>query len=150
MTNLWLFLRMIRSPRLELLRERKFSPKSPLVSCSLILTLFFLCSGGDVLILEEAAYCDEGFFVSLLCGVLLVVFMSGHLTCCCVQYETVAPILSIGTASLVAISTLTSEIVRFMKSRRNCAYKILTERLYLAEFLYAPHKGITSEFLLIR
>ena len=40
-----------------------------------------------MLILEEAAYCDEGFF-----------------------YETVAPILSIGTASLVAISTLTSEI----------------------------------------
>lgn len=37
--------------------------------------------------LEEAAYCDEGFF-----------------------YETVAPILSIGSASLVAISTLTSEI----------------------------------------
>ena len=40
-----------------------------------------------MLILEEAAYCDEGFF-----------------------YETVAPILSIGSASLVAISTLTSEI----------------------------------------
>ena len=44
-------------------------------------------TGGDVLILEEAAYCDEGFF-----------------------YETVAPILSIGSASLVAISSLTSEI----------------------------------------
>jgi len=44
-------------------------------------------TGGDVLILEEAAYCDEGFF-----------------------YETVAPILSVGAASLVAISTLTSEI----------------------------------------
>lgn len=44
-------------------------------------------TGGDVLILEEAAYCDESFF-----------------------YETVAPILSIGGASLVAISTLTSEI----------------------------------------
>ena len=40
-----------------------------------------------MLVLEEAAYCDEGFF-----------------------YETVAPILSIGSASLVAISTLTSEI----------------------------------------
>ena len=40
-----------------------------------------------MLILEEAVYCDEGFF-----------------------YETVAPILSIGSASLVAISTLTSEI----------------------------------------
>ena len=39
------------------------------------------------MILEEAAYCDEGFF-----------------------YETVAPILSVGSASLVAISTLTSEI----------------------------------------
>jgi len=44
-------------------------------------------TGGDVLILEEAAYCDEGFF-----------------------YETVAPITSVGSASLVAISTLTSEI----------------------------------------
>lgn len=44
-------------------------------------------TGGDVLILEEAAYCDEQFF-----------------------YETVAPILSVGRASLVAISTLTSEI----------------------------------------
>lgn len=44
-------------------------------------------TGGDILVLEEAAYCDEGFF-----------------------YETVAPILSIGSSSLVAISTLTSEI----------------------------------------
>ena len=44
-------------------------------------------TGGDVLILEEAAYCDEQCF-----------------------YETVAPILSVGRASLVAISTLTSEI----------------------------------------
>jgi hypothetical protein len=44
-------------------------------------------TGGDILILEEEAYCDEGFF-----------------------YETVAPILSVGSASLVAISTLTSEI----------------------------------------
>jgi len=54
-------------------------------------------TGGDVLILEEAAYCDEGFF-----------------------YETVAPILSVGTASLVAISTLTSEInfyTRLIKMR---------------------------------
>ena len=49
------------------------------------------------MILEEAAYCDEGFF-----------------------YETVAPILSVGTASLVAISTLTSEInfyTRLIKMR---------------------------------
>jgi len=44
-------------------------------------------TGGDVLVLEEAAYCDEGFC-----------------------YETVAPILSVGSASLVAILTLTSEI----------------------------------------
>jgi hypothetical protein len=54
-------------------------------------------TGGDVLVLEEAAYCDEGFF-----------------------YETVAPILSIGSASLVAISTLTSEInfyTRLIKMR---------------------------------
>jgi hypothetical protein len=45
-------------------------------------------TGGDVLILEEAAYYDEGFF-----------------------YETVAPILSVGSAILVAISTLTSETI---------------------------------------
>lgn len=54
-------------------------------------------TGGDVLVLEEAAYCDEGFF-----------------------YETVAPILSVGSASLVAISTLTSEInfyTRLIKMR---------------------------------
>jgi len=44
-------------------------------------------TGGDCLILEEAAYCDEGFF-----------------------YETVAPILSIGNTSMLCISTLTSEI----------------------------------------
>ena len=47
--------------------------------------------------MEEAAYCDEGFF-----------------------YETVAPILSVGSASLVAISTLTSEInfyTRLIKMR---------------------------------
>lgn len=52
-------------------------------------------TGGDVLILEEAAYCDEGFF-----------------------YETVAPLLSVGRSSLVAISTLTSSInfyTRLMK-----------------------------------
>lgn len=44
-------------------------------------------TGGDVIILEEAAYCDPGFF-----------------------YETVAPLLLIGRTSLLAISTLTSEI----------------------------------------
>ena len=43
-------------------------------------------TGGDVLILEEAAYVDPGFF-----------------------YETVAPLLLVGRASLLAISTLTSE-----------------------------------------
>lgn len=44
-------------------------------------------TGGDVIILEEAAYCDPGFF-----------------------YETVAPLMLIGRTSLLAISTLTSEI----------------------------------------
>jgi hypothetical protein len=44
-------------------------------------------TGGDVLILEEAAYCDPGFF-----------------------YETVAPLLCIGTTSMLCISTLTSSI----------------------------------------
>lgn len=43
-------------------------------------------TGGDCLILEEAAYVDPGFF-----------------------YETVAPLLLVGRASLLAISTLTSE-----------------------------------------
>ena len=45
-------------------------------------------TGGDVLILEEAAYCDPNFF-----------------------YETLAPILLIDRTSLLAISTLTSEFV---------------------------------------
>jgi hypothetical protein len=44
-------------------------------------------TGGDVVILEEAAYVDEGFF-----------------------YETVAPLLLVGVTSLICISTLTSEI----------------------------------------
>jgi hypothetical protein len=44
-------------------------------------------TGGDVIILEEAAYVDQGFF-----------------------YETVAPLLLIGVTSLICISTLTSEI----------------------------------------
>jgi hypothetical protein len=44
-------------------------------------------TGGDVLILEEAAYVDPGFF-----------------------YETVAPLMLIGNTTLLAISTLTSEI----------------------------------------
>ena len=44
-------------------------------------------TGGDVIILEEAAYCYPGFF-----------------------YETVAPLMLIGRTSLLAISTLTSEI----------------------------------------
>lgn len=43
--------------------------------------------GGDVLILEEAAYVDPGFF-----------------------YETVAPLLIVGMTTLIGISTLTSEI----------------------------------------
>ena len=54
-------------------------------------------TGGDVLILEEAAYVDPGFF-----------------------YETVAPLLSMGGTSLIAISTLTSEInfyTRLMRMR---------------------------------
>jgi hypothetical protein len=44
-------------------------------------------TGGDLIVLEEAAYVDPGFF-----------------------YETVAPLLLIGNTSLIAISTLTSEI----------------------------------------
>ena len=44
-------------------------------------------TGGDCIILEEAAYCDPGFF-----------------------YETVAPLMLIGRTSLLAISTLTSDM----------------------------------------
>lgn len=44
-------------------------------------------TGGDIIVLEEAAYVEPGFF-----------------------YETVAPLLLIGNTSLIAISTLTSEI----------------------------------------
>ena len=54
-------------------------------------------TGGDIIILEEAAYIDPGFF-----------------------YETVAPLLIMGNTTLLAISTLTSEInfyTRLMKMR---------------------------------
>jgi hypothetical protein len=44
-------------------------------------------TGGDVIILEEAAYVEQNFF-----------------------YETVAPLLLVGVTSLICISTLTSEI----------------------------------------
>jgi hypothetical protein len=44
-------------------------------------------TGGDIIILEEAAYVDQGFF-----------------------YETVAPLLLVGVTSLICISTLTSDI----------------------------------------
>lgn len=44
-------------------------------------------TGGDIIILEEAAYVDPGFF-----------------------YETVAPLLIVGNTSLLCISTLTSEV----------------------------------------
>ena len=44
-------------------------------------------TGGDIIILEEAAYVDPGFF-----------------------YETVAPLLLVGVTSLLCISTLTSDI----------------------------------------
>ena len=54
-------------------------------------------TGGDIIILEEAAYVDPGFF-----------------------YETVAPLMTIGNTCFIAISTLTSEInfyTRLMKMR---------------------------------
>lgn len=44
-------------------------------------------TGGDIVVLEEAAYVDPGFF-----------------------YETVAPLMIVGTTTLIGISTLTSEI----------------------------------------
>lgn len=60
-------------------------------------------TGGDILILEEAAYVDPGFF-----------------------YETVAPLLIVGRTSLLAISTLTSEInfyTRLIKMRDKATNK---------------------------
>jgi hypothetical protein len=54
-------------------------------------------TGGDILILEEAAYVEQGFF-----------------------YETVAPLLIVGNTTLIGISTLTSEInfyTRLMRQR---------------------------------
>ena len=44
-------------------------------------------TGGNLIILEEAAYCDPGFF-----------------------YETVAPLMIVSDTTLIGISTLTSEI----------------------------------------
>ena len=63
------------------------------MACAQYLICPLLCSGttkgtgGDILILEEAAYVDCNFF-----------------------YETVAPILLVGVTSLICISTLTSDI----------------------------------------
>lgn len=57
---------------------------------------------------QKAAYCDEGFF-----------------------YETVAPILSVGNSSLVAISTLTSEInfyTRLIKSKSHPSEMLVPAR----------------------
>ena len=54
-------------------------------------------TGGDILILEEAAYVEQGFF-----------------------YETVAPLMIVGNTTLIGISTLTSEInfyTRLMRMR---------------------------------
>ena len=54
-------------------------------------------TGGDIIILEEAAYIDPGFF-----------------------YETVAPLLIMGDTSLLAISTLREEVnfyTRLMRMR---------------------------------
>lgn len=51
--------------------------------------------GGDIIILEEAAYIDPGF-----------------------AYETVFPLLIVGTTSLLAISTVTSEINFFTRLLR--------------------------------
>lgn len=63
-------------------------------------------TGGDVLILEEAAYVDQGFF-----------------------YETVAPLLIVGTTSLLGISTLTSEInfyTRLMRMKYKTGLPVFT------------------------
>lgn len=49
-------------------------------------------TGGDVIILEEAAYVNSSFF-----------------------YETIAPLLCIGNACFIAISTLTSEMNFYTK-----------------------------------
>ena len=93
---------------------RHLSPSNSfgLLNCEMILTP--VCLLGDVLILEEAAYCDEGFFYETASRTCCPI-------CCNVCYKVadgvalqVAPILSIGSASLVAISTLTSEISKLL------------------------------------
>lgn len=55
-------------------------------------------TGGDIIILEEAAYVEQGFF-----------------------HETVAPLLLVGVTSLICISTLTSDI-KYSFSARVFAY----------------------------
>ena len=73
----------------------------------------------------EAAYCDEGFFYEVLGSACCATFACAAVaifdSLCCTQ--TIAPILSIGSASLVAISTLTSEINFYTRlvSARDCS-----------------------------
>ena len=77
-------------------------------------------TGGDVLILEEAAYCDEGMlFIAFYCFPLLSIafhcfpllfIADNNFSNTGFFYETIAPILCISRCCLVAISTLTSEI----------------------------------------
>lgn len=83
-------------------------------------------TGGDVLILEEAAYCDPGFF-----------------------YETLAPILLLERTSLLAISTLTSEInfyTRLIKLKDSTSGRQIFQTLCIELACEkCKHEGKTSE-----
>ena len=84
-------------------------------------------TGGDVIILEEAAYIDSNFFYVTprrpsLCPLhdLVVVLLAHVHEPARAAQETVAPLLSMGNTTLLAISTLTSEInfyTRLIKMR---------------------------------
>ena len=64
-------------------------------------------TGGDLIVLEEAAYVDPGFFYVSFFFLRFQRRASFNIT---KKQETVAPLLLIGNTSLIAISTLTSEI----------------------------------------
>ena len=78
-------------------------------------------TGGDVIILEEAAYCDPGFF-----------------------YETVAPLMLIGRTSLLAISTLTSEINFYS---RLIKMKDSLTQVFFISLLYHVHNAVFHALL---
>ena len=74
-------------------------------------------TGGDILILEEAAYVDSYFF-----------------------YETVAPLLLVGVTSLICISTLTSDIKWVSLQMFMMNFKLKLNTLLVTVFILAYSK----------